>query len=177
MVVILVLFEDLGEGATVTVAVLAAVAVAHPVGIALTAVAVRPAPWRVVAVGNRVRLAVAVGVDRLLDQFRDQPRAAREDVLGADLAVADGVELVDVSGLALRPALDHALARVVVFVGLGVTVVRDLLYAVLLIPDNRAAGAVLDVFPTGLVAVQVIAVGTVKATFTLMRSPCPNTAD
>ena len=28
-------------------------------------------------------------------QLRNQPRAAREDVLGPDLAVADGVELVD----------------------------------------------------------------------------------
>ena len=66
-----------------------------------------------------------------------------------------------VGSLALRAALDDPLAGVVVFVGLRVAVIRDLLNAVLLVPHNCAARAVRDVIPAGLVAVQVVAVGAV----------------
>ena len=77
------------------------------------------------------------------------------------MAAQVSTSLVDVGGLALGAALDDALAGVVVFVGLGVAVVRDLLNAVLFVPDDGAAGAVLDVIPAGLVAVQVIGIGAV----------------
>ena len=130
---------------------------------ALTTVAVGPAPGFGAGVGDVVGDAVAVEIDdvRRFDQLGDKPRAACKDVLGADLAIPHGVELVDVGGLALRPALDDALARIVVFVGLGVTVVGDLLNAALFVPHDRAPRAVLDVIPAGLVAVQVVAVGAV----------------
>ena len=61
-----------------------------------------------------------------------------------DLAVADGEELVDVGGLPLRAVLDHPLARVVVAVALRPAVVGELLDAVLLVPEDRPAGADLE---------------------------------
>src|SRR6185436_16047264 len=61
--------------------------------------------------------------------------------------------------LALRPALDHPLARVVVFVGLLVAVVEQALDAILLVPDDRAPRAVLVVGPAGLIAVGIVAEG------------------
>ncbi len=102
----------------------------------------KPAPGRVLAAGEWVSNTVAVAVFRLEQELGDQPRAACKDVLGADLAIADGVELVDVSGFALRSAFDHPFTGVVVFVGLGVAVIGNLLDAVFFVPEDRPAGAV-----------------------------------
>ena len=175
VIVVLILLEDLRSPGRIPVAVsvAACVAVAQPVRVALPAIAVGPAPGFGATVRQIIREAVSVDIDHVggLDQLRDQTRAAREDVLGADLAVPHGVELVDVGGLALGPALDDAFAGVVVLVGLGVAVVRDLLDAVLFVPDDGAAGAVLDVIPAGLVAVQVIGIGAVADEGMCVRSP------
>ncbi len=65
-----------------------------------------------------------------------------------------GEELVDVHRLALRPALDHPLALVVVLVVLLLAVVEHRLDAVLLVPGDGPARAVLVVRPAGLVAVR-----------------------
>ena len=126
---------------------------------------VQTSDLRVIALISPSMAATAVNIaSRAANRPRNatcKPCAACKDVLGANLAVPHGVKLVDVGGLALRPALDDPLARVVVFVGLGVAVVGDLLNTVFFVPNDRAPRAVLDVIPTGLVAVQVIAIGEV----------------
>src|SRR5689334_7982481 len=91
-----------------------------------------------------------------VDQLGDYPHAAGVDVLGADLAITDGEIRVHIGRLALRPALDDALAGIVVGVGERLAVFEDPLDAVFLVPDDRAARAILVVGPAELVAVGVV---------------------
>src|SRR5439155_9262242 len=114
---------------------------------------------RTAPVGDEVGAPQPIGVVEVLalleravgvDQLGDQPRAVGVDVLGADLAVAHGEVRVHIGRLALRPALGHALAGVVVGVGQRFAVLEDRLDAVFLIPDDVAARAVLVVGPAGL---------------------------
>ncbi len=80
-------------------------------------------------------------------------------MFGAGFAVADDEELVDVGGFALRTSFDDAFACIVVFVAHRVSVVGDGLDTVFFVPGDGAAGAILVVFPAGLVAVGVIGEG------------------
>ena len=82
-------------------------------------------------------------------------------VLGYDAAVAYDVVLVDVGGFALTGDLDGALAACVVGVTAFFAVVVDLADAVVFIPQDDAAGAVVVVAPAGLVAVGIIGEGAV----------------
>lgn len=59
----------------------------NTVVVALPAVAVDPTSGLAVAAGDWIGRSVAVDVLRLIDQLGDQPRAAREDVQGGDLAI------------------------------------------------------------------------------------------
>ncbi len=94
VVVVLVLLEDLGGagGVAVAIPVPSGVTVANPVGVALAAVAVGPAPGFGAGVRDIVGDVVAIDIDdvRGLYQLRHQPGAAGEDVLGADLAAPHG---------------------------------------------------------------------------------------
>src|SRR5262245_45404447 len=96
---------------------------------------------------------------RRLHQLGGDPGRTHEDVLRPDRPVADREPLIDVRRFALRPALDHTGAAIVVLVGLLVSVVEDALDAVLLVPDDDAARSVEVVRPSRLVAVGIERVG------------------
>ncbi len=107
---------------------------------------------------SRCRTVCRGGV-RGLDELRYDPRLSGIDLLGAQFSVVDGVEPVDVHGLAVLASLDDPFSGVVVEEVSGLAVVVDFFYSVFFVPDEGAFLAAGLALPPGHVAVVVVGVG------------------
>jgi len=97
------------------------------------------------AARNWIDDTITIHITRLTAEFGDQTGAACKDMLGDNLAVPDGPELVDVSRLTLRAALDDPLAGIVIFAGDRLAVVGDRLDAVFLPPYDSQKSSIFHV--------------------------------
>ena len=100
---------------------------------------------RMIEVEILLKRGVALGVGAggvLFDEFRDDSAGAGIDMLRSSSTGSLGIELVHIDGFALGAAFDGSIALVVVFVGLGVALVRDALDAVFFVPEDGPVGAV-----------------------------------
>ena len=99
--------------------------------------------------------------NRCLRKLGNKPCSPRKHMLGPHFAVTDRIELVHIGRFTLWTALDNPLTRIIIFVSTRTTVICNRLNTVLFIPRDITPCAVIHMIPARLIAIGIIAIGTI----------------